>query len=136
MNSKTLLAGIIGGIAFTMVNWLIHGFVIGSVYTEHDQVFVQEQGNPLWHFLVGIVVAIAAAYLFKRTRSNWPDGLVGGACFGACVGAIVGFTNFNWPMIFDGYPYYLSWYWLAIDLVAYSVLGGVLAIFVKPDQTA
>ena len=129
--SKVLLAGVIGGVITSVVSFLMHGVIMAGTYTTYDDVFSQEQANPAWFFLVGIVIAIAAAVIFSKTRACWRERIVGGVQFGAMIGLVVGLVNFYWPLVLAGFPYYLTWCWLGIDLIVYCVLGAVLAIFIK-----
>lgn len=131
MSTKTWIAAVVGGIVSCFVSFLLHGFVMASAYTRWDEVFSQEQANPVWFFAIAIVVALPAAYLFSRTRDKWQAGLSGGLCFGALVGAVIGFTQFYWPLIILGFPYYLSWCWLGIDLITYSAMGAAFSFFIK-----
>lgn len=131
MTTKTWLAAILGGIVAWLASFLLHGLVMGATYVRYDEVFSQEQANPLWFLVAAVLVALPAAYAFRRTRDKWPSGLSGGLCFGALVGAIIGFTNFYWPLIFLGFPYYLAWCWLGIDVIVYSLMGAAFTFFIK-----
>lgn len=132
MSTKTWLGAIVGGLAAWLVSFLLHAFVLGATYTRYDEVFSQEQANPLWFLLTAILVALPAAYVFNRTRDKWSSGLSGGLCFGALVGAAIGFTNFYWPLVILGFPYYLAWCWFSVDVIIYSLMGAVFTFFIKP----
>ena len=132
MSKRTWLGAIAGGVVGWLGSFLLHGVVMGATYIRYDEVFTQEQANPMWFLLTAFLVSLAAAYVFDRTRDKWPAGLSGGLCFGALVGAIIGFTNFYWPLVFLGFPYYMAWCWLGIDVIVYSLMGAVFTIFIKP----
>ena len=53
---KAVIAGAGGGIVVTIYQWLVHGFIMSNTYMKYNTVFSQEPSNPLWFFLVGIVV--------------------------------------------------------------------------------
>lgn len=132
--TKAILAAVVAGIATAIANFVCHGLILGNTYVEHDQVFSQEQGNPIWFFLLSIIIALVVAILFGKTRNCWPNGIVGGVQCGFLIGLVVGITSFFWPIIFDGFPPFLAWCWLGIDVIGYSLLGLVLALFLKPTD--
>lgn len=36
---KVVIAGVVGGVAVNLYNWLMHGFIMGSTYMKYDTVF-------------------------------------------------------------------------------------------------
>lgn len=56
---------------------------------------------------------------------------MGGALFGAIVGCIPGFTNFYWPLVIEGFPYFLSWCWFGTDVISFAAMGLVFAMVIK-----
>ena len=128
--AKTILAGVVGGIVLTLVNYVMHGLIMAETYTKYA-VFSQEQGNPAHFFLVGICTAVMAALLFAKSRASWAEGLVGGAAFGFFLGLAFFFVPFYNPIVLEGFPYYLSWCWGGIDLIGYTILGAVLGLMMK-----
>ncbi len=129
--SRILLGGVVAGVAKNLVDFAMHVGVMSDTYARYDTVFVQEDGNPLWHFVIAMVAGVIAAYLFGKTRQNWEGRWKGGLFFGLTLGALIGFYNFFIGMVFQGFPYYLSWCWLGIELLGWGVLGVVLSLFIK-----
>ncbi|HVR29910.1 MAG TPA: hypothetical protein VMS86_10305, partial [Thermoanaerobaculia bacterium] len=68
MNAKTLLAGVLGGLAMMLANFVMHGLIMGETYTRYPDVFTQEPSNPAWFALVSVLIGIVLAILFAKTR--------------------------------------------------------------------
>ncbi len=132
--TKVILAGVVGGVVRNIADFVMHGLIMGSTYTQYPDVFDQEGVNPAWFFLVAITVALATAILFAKTRECWGDGLAGGATFGFWVGLVALFASFYNPLVIDGFPYFLAWCWGGIDLLGFVILGAIFgAIYPRPN---
>lgn len=131
--SKTILGGILGGIAMMLVDFVAHGVILADTYRSYPEVFEQEGGGPLWFTLICILIGIALAILFARTRRSFAKGVAGGLMFGFLAGAVQFFTNFFDALVYDGFPYYLAWCHGAIDLIAFTAAGAVLGLVLKGD---
>lgn len=129
--TKVLIAGVVGGIAVSIVDFVLHGMVMGATYREYSDVFTQEEANPVWFFVIAICIAIFAAALFAKTRDCWGDGVKGGATYGFYLGLVFFFQPFYSALVIDGFPYYLSWCHGGISLIGAVVLGAVLALVYK-----
>lgn len=128
---KALVAGVAGGIVVTVVNFVIHGFIMANTYLKYPIFAVQEPANPVHFPLVAIFIAIPAAVLFAKTRNAWPSGLMGGLSCGFWIGMVAFFMQFYHPMVLEGFPYYLAWCWGGINLIGFLVLGAVMGILYK-----
>ena len=131
--SKAVLGGILGGIAMMMVDFVTHGVILADTYRRYPEVFEQEGGGPLWFTLICILIGIALGILFAKTRRSFARGIAGGLAFGFLAGLVQFFTNFFDALVYEGFPYYLSWCHGAIDLVAFTVAGAVLGLVLKGD---
>ena len=129
--SKTLIAGVVAGIALNLTEWVLHGFVMAGTYMKYPDVFDQEPANPLHFLLVAVCIALVAAMLFSKSRASWADGVKGGATFGAFLGLFGFFTHFYSPMVIDGFPYYLAWCQGGITFIGMVIVGVVLGAVIK-----
>ncbi len=109
--SKTIIAGVVGGIVMNIADFVLHGVIMANTYARYPEVFRQDDAGAHYFFLVAIMVGIMVAILFSKTRSVWAEGLVGGATFGFFLGLAKFFMNFYNPLTIEGFPYYLSWCW-------------------------
>ncbi len=128
--TKALFTGIVGGIVVCAYNFLMHGVIMANAYTKYS-VFRQDAANPLWFFVVAIVLGIFGALLFAKTRSSWAAGIKGGLAFGFWLGMVAFFFQFYNPLIFEDFPYHMSWCWGGINLIGWMVFGIVAGIIYK-----
>jgi hypothetical protein len=131
--TRVILGGIVGGVVLNMADFVMHGLIMGNTYTKYP-VFAQEPANPLWFFLVAICIGLTTGVLFGRTRAVWPDGLLGGVTFGFFLGLVSFFSQFYYPLVLEGFPYYMSWCWGGINMIGFLVLGGVLGLIYKRQE--
>ncbi len=127
---KALLAGLAAGVALSFYEFIMHGMIMANTYTKYS-VFDQTQANPLYFLLVAVCMMVFAAILFGKTRQCWADGFKGGATYGFFLGMIFFFVRFYDAIIYDGYPYYLSWCQGSIALIGSMVAGGVMGLIYK-----
>ena len=128
---KALLAGVVAGVAMSFAEFVLHGMVMANPYTKYPDVFTQEEGNPLHFLLVAVCISLFAAILFGKTRQCWADGLKGGATYGLFLGMAFFFVRFYDAIVYDGYPYYLSWCQGGINLIVVVVAGAVMGLIYK-----
>ena len=129
--SKVLIAGIAGGIAMNVAEFVMHGLILANTYMKYPEVFSQTEANPLYFLAIAVLVAIFATVLFAKTRSSWSAGWSGGVRFGFYLGLFTFFSNFVYALVIDGFPYFLSWCWGGAELIALSVMGAVVGAIYK-----
>jgi hypothetical protein len=109
----------------------MHGFIMADTYMRYP-VFTQEQANPLHFLLTSVLIGLAAALLYAKTVDSWTGGWKGGAVFGFFLGLFGFFPNFYDALVYEGFPYFLSWCWGGMGMID-AVIGGALigAIYKK-----
>ena len=127
---KIIITGFVGGIATWAYSSLVHGFIMAKTYTKYE-VFRQEMSSPLYFILVSVMVALMGTMLFAKSRSAWAEGLKGGVMFGFFLGLVAFFSQFWSPLVFEGFPYHLSWCWGGINLIGWMVFGAVAGLLYK-----
>ncbi len=128
--SKAIIAGAVGGVANAVYSFIMHGLIMGNTYQSRPEVFRQDT-NPVWYPIVAILLGVVAGLFFARSRSAWSAGVKGGVNFGLWLG-LVGFAaTFYDPLIFAGFPYFLTWCWGAITLIGWLVYGAVAGAMYK-----
>ncbi len=129
--NRIIVAAMVGGIVMWLASFVLHGLVMGGTYMKYPEVFIQEEGNPLWFLILEILIALPAAVLFAKTRGSWSEGIVGGVTFGFWVGALGFFAQFFNPLVIEGFPYYMGWCWGGINMLVALCLGAVLGALIK-----
>lgn len=126
---KVIIAGVVGGIALWIANFIMHGLILGNTYAEYP-VFKLE-GNPVYFLLAAVLMSLFAAMLFAKTRGSWAAGLKGGATFGFFLGLFSFFAHFYHPLTIEGFPYFLAWCWGGIGLIALTIMGAAQGLTYK-----
>ena len=128
---KALLAGAVAGIALNISEFVMHGLIMSGTYMKYPDVFSQDQSNPLYFLLVAMCIAIFGAILFAKTRQCWADGFKGGATYGFFLGMVFFWARFYDAIVYEGYPYYLSWCQGGINLIVIVIAGAVMGAIYK-----
>ena len=68
--TKAVIAGVLGGIAVTVADFVMHGVIMQDTYMKYD-LFTKEEANPLYFALIAICIGITVAFLFAKTRGSW-----------------------------------------------------------------
>lgn len=129
--TRIVAAGLAAGIATNVADFVMHGTIMAATYQRYTQVFSQTPANPAWFTLVSVCIGVAAAILFGRTRSAWAPGWRGGLTYGFFLGLVGFFPGFYNSLVFEGFPYYLSWCWGGITMIDSLIGGAVLGAIVK-----
>lgn len=131
--TRVLVGGIVAGIVTWVADFVMHSMLLGETYKRYDQVFSQTPANPMSFLAIAVVVGIFVAVLFAKSRASWGAGWKGGATFGLFLGLAAFFGNFYFPLVLDGFPYYLGWCWGGIGLIDAVLAGAVLGAVVPRE---
>lgn len=134
--TRALIAGVVGGIVVNIADFVQHGLILGKVYVKYDQVFAQEQANPLYFLLIALLTGVFGAIIFAKTRTSWAPGVKGGLAFGLLLGLFTFWMPFYNPLVIDGFPYYLSWCWGGVNLIDGLIFGAVIGAIYKRTESA
>lgn len=120
MNSKTVIAGIIGGIASFLAGWVIFGIVLMDLLSKNMVQYdgLMKQPVEIWAIALGSLVhGILLAYIFNLggIRTAGSGAIVGAVTFFLmCLGVdLMMYAQFNLG----------NFSMIAIDVIGTSVLG-------------
>jgi hypothetical protein len=128
--TRVLLGGVVAGLVTSVADFVLHGVIMADTYKRYSDVFSQTQANPAYFVAISVVVGIFVAILFGKTRASWGAGWKGGAAFGFFLALAMFFTNFYYPLVIAGFPYYLGWCWGGIGIIEGLIGGAVLGAIV------
>lgn len=131
---KAILAGAVGGVVVNLYSGLMHGFIMSETYKKHA--LLSQNPSMIWLFVVSITIGIGGGLLFAKSRDSWGAGVKGGVTFGFWMGVVTFFAHFYNPLIFEGFPYFLSWCWGGITLIGWMVFGAVASLIYKESAAA
>lgn len=129
--TRAILAGLAAGVAINLADFVQHVIIMANTYKKYPDVFSQTQVNPLYFLAIALCIAIFAAILFAKTRACWAAGIKGGVTYGFWLGMVSFFSSFYYPLVLDGFPYYLAWCWGGINLIDALIGGAVLGLIYK-----
>ncbi|MDZ7290379.1 MAG: hypothetical protein ONB44_11870 [candidate division KSB1 bacterium] len=127
--SKAIIAGVVGGIVNAVYGFLLHGLVMGKTYQKYA-VF-RTDANVIWFIIIPILLGVVGALFFAKSRASWSAGMKGGITFGFWIGLIGFVANFYTPLMYAGFPYFLTWCTGTIMLIGWMVYGAVIGAMYK-----
>ena len=131
---RAIGAGLAAGFVQNIVNFVLHGLVLGSMYLDQPA-FVQEPDNMamqiVWFLVIALVLGVVASLLFASSRQSWQPGAKGGLHFGVLLGAAIGFQQFYLTLVVNDFPYHVAWLWLGVEIISFGVGGMVLGAVYK-----
>lgn len=131
MNSKKfLIGGIVGGILFFLLGWLIYGMLLMNFMTQHATaaaagVMRPEAEWPWWAMIVGNMgLGFLVSYVLAKAN-------VSGAAAGASTGAAVMFlVSLSYDFIIYAQMNLYDLTGAAVDIISSAVIGAVVGAIV------
>ena len=97
MNTKTIVAGVIGGIAFYLLGWLFYGMLLMDFFEANSGTATGVMREPdemvMWSLILGhLVWGYLLAYIFNHWAniSTWDGGAKAGALLGVLMSMSMG----------------------------------------------
>lgn len=125
MNTKMIVAGLLGGIAFFFLGWLVWGILLMDMMAQHSNAACMkpaEEMNMAYMVVANLLWGWTYAYIF----SNWPSartfstGLIGGAIISVALGVAMDLYSLSMTtMMTSTTP-------MLLNLVANAVVGGIV----------
>ena len=134
MTIRIVVAIIIVLIVWTILNFLVHGVILGPVYEETANLWRAEEDMKVG--VMNLANALSATFfvllyaLLIRPRSL-SSGLKFGILYGLAVGIPMGYGTFSVMPI----PYSMALTWFLGSLVN-AILGGLIVSFIIRDRSA
>lgn len=132
---KFLLAFIIVGVVFNVLDGLIHGGILGSTYKELT--FMRKDDPIVWYIVLDFVVALVLVWVYEKVKGSFARSMGGGALFGFYAGVLVTFpAMLGMKLMITDFPYYLSWVWVISGVVCYTIAGLIIGAIYKEKAAA
>ena len=135
MLKRAILAIVAVFIAWTILDFLIHGILLGPTYEATANLWrpMEEMSMPLMYLVtLASTVCFVAIYGFLVGNQSFTTGIQYGALFGLATGISMGFGSYTFMPI----PLSLAWTWFIGTFVEAIVAGGLLGLILKPGQKA
>jgi hypothetical protein len=124
MNSKSILAGIAGGIVLFLFGYLVYGMLLSNFMSTHAGTATNVPRNMndymLWLIAAGnLIYAFLLVYIFgKAGISSVGNGFATGAIVGLLTTASSAFISYATTNLLTGSG-------MAADIVAFGILSGI-----------
>ena len=132
MIKKTILSIIVIFIAWSLLDFVIHGILLEQSYaaTAHLWRPMEEMNMPLMYLVTLAYIAcfVLIYAIFIRNKSLF-TGIKFGALFGTAAGISMGFGSFSYMPI----PLSLAVSWFAGMLLESIVAGALVGLILKPN---
>ncbi len=117
-------------------DFLFHGMFLGpNYYQANAATFVQGQEFNIWLPIGELIQSALLVYLWSRVMGSFGGGVKGGVQFGvlAQLFLIMPAAMYN-HMFINGFPYALSWLWVAGALILGAIQGAIAGAMYKPSM--
>ncbi len=131
MNNRFLIGGLIGGVAFFLLGYLIYAIALGTMLEENMMAGLNRPMEEFqWLFLILANLALGFLLSYVLTKSN-TAGFGGGATVGAIVGLLVGMSiDF---FLYGATNYFSTLTGVFVDFVAFTIMcaivGGIIGAY-------
>jgi len=136
-SGKFWIAVLVAGIVANVIDFLVYTQWLGPTYMMSNPVLFRQDTNPVW-FVVGDFVSVFVfAWIFNKVSSVFGSSVQDGAKAGCYLGILVSFPTYIFMhLIFNGYPYGLSWISTIYSVLWYVMVGAILAAMMKKGGSA
>ncbi len=122
---KTLVASVVVFVAWALMDWLIHGVILGSSYAATPALWrpMQEMKMGVLYLAVFLnALSFCAIYAFFVGKKSLATGLKFGLWFGFGTGVAMGYGTYSVMPI----PYVMALVWF-LGHLAEAAVGGLIA---------
>lgn len=132
---KVLIGFVVTFILLEVLDILIHGVILMSVYQATQNVWRPDMMQKMWILhIVKIVVALLVAFIFSKGYEG--KGIMEGLRYGLYIGVLmsIGMADGTYAMI--AIPYSLALQWFIYGVIEYTIVGVALALVFGKKETS
>ncbi len=134
MNIKRyVLASIAVFIAFQLMDFVIHGPILGSYYMKMTSLWRPEMMSLMWiMWCTGLVLSFLFVYIFHKGYEG--KGILEGIRFGVIIGFLMNFVSaFNQFVIYP-LPLDLTLLWFVFGMAEFIVAGIIVSLIYRQKE--
>ena len=121
--NKIILGGLVGGVAFFFLGWIIYGMVLMNyMMANQNQCAMRSMEDMIWWSLIlsNLLWAFAYAVIFSWSNiSNFAGGLKAGIIIGLLISASVDLGFYSFTTIYSNCNA------IGADIIASTVMSGI-----------
>ncbi|NNF95869.1 MAG: hypothetical protein HKM94_02950 [Halobacteria archaeon] len=132
MMKRTIFAIVVIFIAWSILDFVIHGVFLQSTYEATANLWrpMEEMNMPLMYSVtLAYTACFVVIYGIFVTEKSLSTGIKFGGLFGLAAGISMGFGSYSYMPI----PLSLAWSWFAGTLVEAIVAGALVGAIMKPE---
>ncbi|MEK9137129.1 MAG: DUF1761 domain-containing protein [Bacteroidota bacterium] len=134
-SGKFWIAVLVCGILANIVDYVVYMQWLGPTYFATNPTLFRQDTSPVWWVIGDFVAVFVFAWVFNRVSSAFGSTVQDGAKAGLYLGIFVSFPTYIFMhLMFNGYPYGLSWISTIYSILWYVVIGALLAVLMKKGQ--
>ena len=132
-SSKFWIAVLVTGIVANVIDYCFYALWMGPRYMATNPTLFRLDTNPVWFIIGDFIGVFVFAWVLDKTLSSFGSG----AKAGVYLGVLVSFPTYIFMhLMFNGYPYALSWISTIYGIVWYVAMGAILAAMMKKGTAA
>lgn len=134
--SKFFIAAIVVYIAKQILDFLVHGLILGPTYEKMTDVWRPDMDDKMWvMYVTGIVFSLLFVYIYHFfSKGHFKTGLTKGFCYGLLIGLLmIGGGMFNDYATFN-LTSSLVWQWFIYVMIQMIIYGLLVSLIYKPKQ--
>lgn len=134
-SSKFWIAVLVCGVVANVIDYVVYMVWLSPTYMMANPALFRQDTSPVWFILGDFVAVFVFAWVFDKVSSVFGSTAQAGAKAGLYLGILVNFpTYILLNLMFNGYPYSLSWISTIYGICWYVVTGALLASMMKKSQ--
>ncbi len=120
---KCLTIGVVVGIVVNVLDFVVQGNLLASYYSQPP---FRQDNMVAWMVVGDFAAAFVFAWVYLKVAGSFASGPAGGATMGFYAGVLVSFpSGIFMHLMFQGFPYALSWIWIIYSTVWYIIAGAI-----------
>ncbi len=137
-SSRFWLAVVVGGVVANIMDMLVYGQWLSKTYfMNNPSLFNNDPGNIPWYIVGDFVAVLVFAWIYDKVSSSFGTSVGDGAKAGLYLGIFMNFPTWIFMhLMFNGYPYALSWISTIYGIIWYVIVGAVVAAMMKKGSVA
>ena len=135
MIKKTLLAALAVFVAWSVMDFVIHGIFLSGTYEETKDLWrPMEEMKHVVIYVVGVLAALIFVYIYARliTEKSLKNATIYGLLIGLMTGVSMGYGTYSFMPI----PYHLAFSWFLASTIEMTVGGVLIGLIVKPETAS
>jgi hypothetical protein len=136
-SGKFWLAVLAAGVVVNILDWAVYTQWLGPTYMATNPAVFRQDTNPMFYVFGDFVCVFVFAWVFDKVSSSFGSTPKDGAMAGMYLGILVNFPmNILLHLMFNGYPYSLSWIGTIYGIAWYMIVGYIVAMVMKKGAVA